>query len=345
MSPSPSTHLVRRWSKRVQPLNTLDRLVEALKTLLLVTSREDPFFLSRGLELLRENLGADLAYLVTLEGKVGDTQWWVPETPDSGPPPPVPQFCNFLLENPFRTLVLRNVAESPQVPGHLDIAAQGIAAAAGTVLWGDGVIKALLFVHFNSPQPLERPELALLDSVAGFLARVLEVENLKFSLRRLEDALAITRAVVEDSSIQDTQTKLPNLRYLEIWLQANLSGAARDREVMTLATWHLDLGDPDALGRLRAAAEQVRGGDLLVSGGHGRFLLILQRTPKGLGHIFLLRIRAKLGEVAMGATVWMPARDDNRLEAARQRMDSALVEAQATGDAPLVWNLLQETEA
>ena len=59
----------------------------------------------------------------------------------------------------------------------------------------------------------EMPDLAILDAVSCFLGRLLEVEDLKFSLRRLENALAITKAVVEDSSIYDPKMSLPNLRY------------------------------------------------------------------------------------------------------------------------------------
>ncbi len=315
--------LLRRWSTRLRPVDTLDRLVEALQTLLQMTSREDPFFLTRGLNLLLSHLGASQAYLVAIEDDFLETRWWAPEHDGCETPAPIPEFCSWLLANPHRTMVLRDLSSDRILPEGWARSNPGILAAAGTVLWGEGRMRALLFAHFSHPHPLDRTDLALLDSVAGFLSRLLEVENLKTSLHRLENALAITRAVVEDSSIHDAVTRLPNLRYLDIWLKANLAGGAPTQEDMTLATWRMDLEAPEALARLQAAADQVRGGDLLVHEGAGKFFLILQRTPQALGQAFLSRIQAKLGEVSLQATLWVPGVDDPRLESARRRLDLA----------------------
>lgn len=341
MPRTPTQHLIRRFSRRLRPLGTLDRLVETLRTLQLVTSREDPFFLARGLELVVEHTRADLAYLVTVDLERLETQWWWPEREGEPGPSPLAPFCRWLLENPFRTLVVRDAHEEPHRSRFPGGPPPGLGALAGTALWGEGKVKALLFVQFREPHPLDRPELALLDSVAGFLARALEVETLKFALRRMENALAITRAVVEDSSIQDNATKLPNLRYLDIWMQANLAGVT-GRELMTVATWQMAVEDPAELKRLRETTEAVRGGDLLVSCGQGRFLLLLQNTPKGLGHIFLLRLRQKLGERPMGATLWVPGADDSQLESVRRRTEQALAESRTLDRPALVWRLLEE---
>ena len=82
---------------------------------------------------------------------------------------------------------------------------------------------------------------ALLDAVAGFMGRVVEIEDLKLSLHRLEESLAITRAVMEDSSIRDAETDLPNLRYLEVWQRA-LLGSDQRPESLVVAEFHLGLG-------------------------------------------------------------------------------------------------------
>lgn len=91
--------------------------------------------------------------------------------------------------------------------------------------------------------------------------------------------------------------------------------------------------------RVREVAERIRGGDLLVSMGHGQFLLILQRTPKGLGQVFLTRLREKLGALPMGATIWVPGTDDVRLESARRRLEAAMAESQAMAMPALVWRM------
>jgi hypothetical protein len=332
--------LLHRYAHRIKPeKRALDGLVEALQTLLRLTSREDPFFLMHGLELLLENLGGACAYLVMMGGETLEAQWWVPSREDEPGPEPVPSFCRWLQDNPFRTLALRDIRNDPHWQDDPVLAKRGIRAAAGAALWGEGRLKGLVFVHYPDPHRFSRPELALLDAVAGFMGRILESEDLKFALSRLENSLAITKAVVEDSSIHDPATKLPNLRYLDIWLKANLSLASPDRELMTIAEWHLP-GDARAQAALiREVAEGVRGGDLLVSLGKGRFLLILQRMPKGMGHIFLLRLRHRLGELPMGATLWVPGVDDAHLESARRRIASAIARSAAMERPALVWEL------
>jgi hypothetical protein len=316
----------------------MDCLVEALHTLLMVTPREDPFFLAHGLELLVKNMAGDLAYLVMVEGDALETQWWFPENKGGEAPPYIPSFCRWLLENPFRTLVLRDIATDEHWKDDPELIGLDLGAAAGAVLWEGGHVKGLVFVHYAKAHAFTRAELALLDAVAGFLGRILEVEDLKSSLSRLENALAITKAVVEDSSLQDPATKLPNLRYLDIWLKANLNVAAT-REEMTVAEWLLPIRSPEELIRIRETAEWIRGGDLLVSEGKGRFMLILQRTRKGLGHIFLLRLRHKLGELPMGATVWVPGADDTHLESVRVRLESAVEESRRMLQPSLVWRM------
>jgi len=333
-------HVRKRYVRSLPSAGSaLDELVEAIQTLLQVTSREDPLFLAHGLELLVQHMHADQAFLVILDGSVFRTQWWFPEHPGEKAPVAVPSLCSWLLENPHRTLVLRNIAKDGRWKEDPDLRALGIRAAAGTTLMVGGSLKGMVFLHYAKAHTFTRAEMAILTAVTSYLARILEIENLKSALRDLENSLAITRAVVEDSTIQDLATDLPNLRYLEIWMKANLVAASREHDVMTVAIWSLKPDAPDGVKRVREVAERIRGGDLLVSMGHGQFLLILQRTPKGLGQVFLTRLREKLGDLPMGATIWVPGVDDVRLESTRKRLEGALGESQALAKPTLVWRL------
>ncbi len=345
MTLSAPRHLLKRYLRRLRPeRGTLDGLVDALQTLLQVTTKDDPLFLAHGLELLVQGMGADLAYLVTVSGGGFETQWWSPEREGEDPPQHVPSMCHWLVDNPYRNLVLREIATDERWNDDPAFELLNIRAVAGVTLLESGQVKGLVFCQYASPHPFTRAELALFNAVAGFLGRVLEVENLKFALSRLENALAITKAVVEDSSIHDSTCGLPNLRYLDIWLKANLAGNPKDQAVMTVAEWHLPMANRAESVRIREVANYVRGSDLVVSGGQGRFLLFLQRTPKGLGHIFLLRLRHKLGIIPMGATLWIPGVDDIHMESVQSRLHTALEESRAQPQPGLVWHLPEEHE-
>lgn len=339
-----SRHVTSRFAHRLEPGKAaLDNLVEAIQTLLQVASKEDPLFLAHGLQLLLTHMRADVAYLVTVEGPVLATQWWSPEDAGGKGPEPIPSLCQWLLENPFRTLVLKDVPKDKRWKGDAALAAQKVQAVAGAALQENGVVRGLVFLHYAQPHAFTRAELAIMAAFASYLGRILEIAKLRSALSDLETSLAITRAVVEDSSIQDRVTDLPSQRYLEIWLKANLPAASREHEVMTVAQWCLCVESAEGLRRIRSVAERIRGGDLLVSMGHGIFLLVLQRTPKGLGQVFLTRLRQKMGPLPMAATLWVPGQDDGRLDSVRRRLDIALEESKAQGEGELVWRLA-ETE-
>ncbi|MFN7958421.1 MAG: hypothetical protein U0P46_08885 [Holophagaceae bacterium] len=318
--------------------DSLQRLAEALRVLNQSGGAGDPFFLSRCLDLLAAHLGAAQTALVMLNGDVPETRWWHPEQEDEEPPAAVPSFCQWLLENPDRILVVKDMDEGPHVPFLVDRGAIPHRAALGCALrQGEGV-KALLFAFFAQPRAFPRAEFALLDAVAGFMGRVVEIEDLKLSLHRLEESLAITRAVMEDSSIRDTETDLPNLRYLEVWQRA-LMGSEQRPESLVVAEFHLGLRGRKDAARLLKAAEGVRAGDLVVRAGPGRFLVIFQRTPRSVAHILLLRLRLQLGGVPMGATLWLPGREGQGLGACQPRLDAALAESAAQNPPALVWHL------
>jgi len=169
------------------------------------------------------------------------------------------------------------------------------------------------------------------EGPANLFSKTLEVENLKHELRVTRDALDLTSAVVEDSALESSATRLPTRPYLDIWLKANLYLARRRGEAMAVAQFQLELS-PDRRRRLKEVAEALRGEDLLVDLGHQAFLLLLPRTPQEGAQILLDRIRQRLGAVPMGATLWNPLhrtdRDDLALKKASHRVALALGRSQ-----------------
>jgi len=335
----PDQRLLNRYAKRLSPgVASLDRLTQAIHALHHSGGTGDPFFLSKSLELLVEHLGASQATLVMVSGGEVETRWWHPELEDEAPPPPIPSFCTWLLEQPERTLAIRDMARGPHVQHLAEGPAPIHRAALGCALrQGDGV-KALLFVFFAQTRAFPRAEFALLEAVAGLIGRVIEIEDLKQSLNRLEDALAITRAVMEDSSIRDAETNLPNLRYLEIWQKALLGSSQRPKSLV-VAECLVAVQNRKDVARILKAAEGVRAGDLVVRVAPGRFQIIFQHTPRSIAHVLLLRLRTQLGSAPMGATLWIPGPEGQGLDSCQPRLEAALTESRAMGQPALVWQL------
>lgn len=331
--------LLKRYARRLRPgAASLDHLAQTIHALLHAGGTGDPFFLSKSLELLVNSLGASQATLVMVTGAALEIRWWYPELAEEQAPHPIPSFCEWLSEHPDRTLVIRNMAEGPHV-SHL-VAGQPVLhkAALGCALRKDESVKALLFAHFDQPRSFSQAQFALLEAVAGFMGRVLEIEELKQSLNRLEDALAITQAVMEDSSTLDPETDLPNLRYLEIWQRAMLSSEHRP-ESLVVAEFQVTVKGRKDVTKLKKATEGVRAGDLVVRVAPGRFLIIFQHTPRSIAHILLLRLRTQLDGAPMGATLWVPGPDGLPLDSCQTRLDAALVESRAMTQPALVWHL------
>jgi hypothetical protein len=211
-------------------------------------------------------------------------------------------------------------------------------AALGCALRQAGGVKALVFAFFDQPQHFSRAQFALVEAVAGFISRVMEIEDLKQSLHRLEDALAITQAVMEDSTTRDVDTDLPNLRYLEIWEKAMLASEHRPESLVVAECTLAAKGRKEA-GRIKVAAEGVRAGDLVVRGPGGRLLVIFRHTPRSIAHVLLLRMRTQLGSIPMGVTLWVPGPEGLGLESCRPRLSAALEESRAMAQPGLVWHL------
>jgi hypothetical protein len=205
----------------------------------------------------------------------------------------------------------------------------------------------VLSVQSSKPMPFSRAEIAVVNAMANLFSKTLEIENLKHELHMTREALDLTSAVVEDSALETAKTRLPNRHYLEIWLKANLYLARRRAEPMSIARWQLPI-QPETRGILRDIADALRGEDLLVDLGHDEFQLLLPRTGILGAEILLERIRARIGPIPMGASLWHPLhkldRDDLSLHHATQRAIEGLQRSQnrgSDGQGALIWELLE----
>jgi hypothetical protein len=331
--------LQKRYARRFAPrAGHLERLSSAIHTLIQAGGVGDPFFLSHSLELLVKHLGASQTTLVMVSQGMVDTRWWWPEGTDDAAPAPVGPLCDWLLEHPDRLLVVKDFRTDPHTRKKAELTSLPHQAALGCALrQGDGV-RALLFAFFDQPQVFPRTAFTLLEAVAGFISRMLEIEDLKQSLNRLEDALAITQAVMEDSSTRDPDTDLPNLRYLEIWEKAMLASDHRP-ESLVVAECHVAMKSRKDAAKVRQAAEGIRAGDLVVRLAPGRFMIIFQHTPRSIAHVLLLRMRSQLDGAPMGATLWVPGTEGLGLESCRASLDAALAASRAMANPGLVWVL------
>lgn len=337
-----SARPVRRYTRRppTSPAS-LDRLADAIHTLLQASSTGDPFLIARGLEALTDHLGATLATLVTVSGSTMDTRWWHPETTDAPAPEPVRPLCEWLAAHPDRMLVIQDMAVGPHLKDGEELRLLPHRAALACALHHAKGVQALLFVFFDRPRTFSRVEFALLEAVGGFLGRMLEAEDLKQSVHRLEDALAITQAVMQDSSVRDPETDLPNLHYLEIWGKALLGLEDRPASLV-VAECRFDPRGGTARARLREAAGSMRASDLVARVGPDRFQVILRNTPRHRADFQLHRFLGHLGGAPMGVTLWVPGPKGLSLASCSPRLQEALAESLRMETPTLVWRLPQD---
>lgn len=293
-----------------------------------------------GLELLVQQLGVDRAVMTRL-GDLGFEAFWWATADGKNPDPSIHQvldgYCPRVLENPTRTLVIRDATLDPRWKNHSGWKKLGIRAYIGAPLRQTGKIIGTLNVQSDHPKDFSRAEVAMVNAMANLFSKTLEVEALKQELRLTRDALDLTTAVVEDSALECHGSGLPNLHYLDIWLKANLYLARRRGESMSVARWNLPL-TRDSAKHLKAVADALRGEDLLVDMGHDKFLLLLPRTPRDGAQILLERIRARIGNIPMGATLWDPAQDPDRQDfTASHAIHRAQEALKQSAGAPEVW--------
>ncbi|HNX32538.1 MAG TPA: GAF domain-containing protein [Holophaga sp.] len=302
-----------------------------------------------GLNLLVQQLHVDRAVMIRVTKLGYEPFWWalaegVP--PDQAVHEAACYFCPKVLQNPARSLVIKDALSDRSLLGHPAFRKLGVRAYIGVPLRQSNKTIGVLSVQSARPMAFTREEIAVVNAMANVFSKTLEIENLKHELYMTREALDLTSAVVEDSALETAGTRLPNRHYLEIWLKANLYLARRRAEPMSIAMWTLP-AQPGTQKALREVADALRGEDLLVDLGREEFQLLLPRTGILGAEILLERIRAKLGPIPMGATLWHPLhktdRDDLALHQATQRAAAALQRSQKRGVdglGDLVWELL-----
>ena len=318
-----------------------DEHFAALSELLDRVSMDSTQLFDHCLNLLVNQLKAQRALMTRVTDLGFEPFWWAhdPEVTMGGA---VEADCAGLgarvLDHPRRALVVRNTADDPQWAQDEDCKRLGIASFVGIALKESGQPSGVLSVHFSAPRSFSKGELALVNAVANLLSKTLEVESLRAELRMTRDALDLTSAVVEDSALQSPGTRLPNARYLDVWLKANLYMARRKGEGMAVLTWNL-LKSDDAKS-LQKLANELRGEDLLVDLGRNQVLALMPRTEMGGVFAMMDRLNPFLGKRHIGATLWNPKLDDPQLQRAQARAQEAL--KTADGGPGLYWKLLPE---
>lgn len=303
-----------------------------------------------GLNLLVQQLHVDRAVMVRVTKLGYEAFWWATAEgiqPDQAIHETALNFCPKVLQNPARSLVIKDALSDKSLQGHSAFRKLGVRAYIGVPLRQSNKVIGVLSVQSSRPMAFTREEIAVVNAMANVFSKTMEIENLKHELHMTREALDLTSAVVEDSALETAGTRLPNRHYLDIWLKANLYLARRRAEPMAVAMWTL----PARSGNrsvLREIADALRGEDLLVDLGHDEFQLLLPRTGILGAEILLERIRAKLGPIPMGATLWHPLhkvdRDDLSIHQATLRTIEALQRSRnrgGDGRGDLAWELLE----
>lgn len=287
----------------------------------------DPFALfDAALGLLIRQFQFDHAVITRLSEDRLDTFWWVAAGTGAKEPVEVQQglrLCERVLNEPDGCLSLGTVFPGEGGPW--------LQAFAGAVLREGGRSIGTLAILHSHPYAFCDGDLDFIKSVAGLLGRALEIENLRYQLQVAQDTLALSTAVAQDSTLESPVTGLPNGRFLEVWMKGHLHHARRQKETLTVAIgeWVGQIPSPD---QIRTVAHTLRGDDLMVELSPRRFLLVLPQTLEEGARILLDRVRLELGNPHIGATLWLPDRDDLMLNAAMRRAEQARQEAHKEGE-------------
>jgi GGDEF domain-containing protein len=311
----------------------------ALADLLNASRKDQAVFFEHGLTLVMKALEVDRALLTRVTGLGYEVFWWAlgpSASMDEIFAAPEKGFCPFVMAHPEKALVIRDAAQEARwhtSSGYVDL---GIRAYAGVALKVGGQAHGTLCVQHHAPRDFTRPELSLLRAMGHLMALAIESEGLKQELRRALEALELSSAIVEDSALTSDRSGLPNRRYLDIWLRSTLFMARRRKEPMALALWSQPMV-AGTKGRLNAAAERLRGEDLLVELSADQYLLLLPHTTESGVGVLLSRLRETLGDHATGATLWLPDGKDMTMKSALRRVAKAFTEANREGST-IVWS-------
>jgi len=322
--------------------------LEALDELVDKTFQDATRFFSHGLELLVQRLGVDRAAMTRVTGMGLETCWWATSGRINQEHPiheSDEHLCPRVLEHPDRVLVIKDIQTDAQLRDHVMVQRMGVRTYLGLSLGTSDQVLAVLSLQSLEPRTWMPLEVSLVKAVASLFSRTLEIEVLKEELQATRNVLDITAALVEDHSLENTETGLPNQRYLSVWLKSHPHLARRTDEAMAVALWRIPVG-VEQKGLLSEISTSLRGEDLLVDLGEDCLLLLPRAELEGM-QILLERIRAILGPIPMGATLWQPQhpvdRDDLFLQQAILRASEALrysQEAGQNGQGDVQWMLL-----
>lgn len=307
-------------------------------------------FFNRGLELLVERLGVDRAAMTRTTSQGLETCWWalgkkvgaddaIHETDEF--------FGPRIMDAPTQTLHIPDLQADPELGNHPSAKRLGIRTYLGVPMRQSRTFIGILSLQSVQPRTFTEEDLALVKILVLMFTKTLECETLREDLRSTRNVLDLTAAVVEDHSLESPGTRLPNLRYLDIWLKAHLYLAARRGEPMSVARWYVTL-DPETKQHLRDIAAALRGEDLLVDLGGEEVLLLLPHTGIEGAQILLDRIRLVLGPIPMGATLWQPLHPMDSEDLAIQHALARALDARdyseenaVDGRAEVQWMLLE----
>jgi GGDEF domain-containing protein len=334
----------------------LDKHLQALGSMGSACFNHAEDLYDHGLNLLVRQLGADRAMVAAQTVRGLEGLWCAGGEGDGlgGAPlalDPNLNFCPQVMLEPASTLVIADAGADPAWVEHSAWRDLGVRSYVGAPLRVSGRTLGVLSVQSEAAHAWQAPEVALVNVMAALFATTMEVEALKIELARAKEMLDLTAAVMEDHALESPGTGLPTRRYLDVWCKTNLSEARRRREVIALATW-IQPPMPDRDRRLAQLAGSLRGMDLVVDLGRGRFLLVLPRTLRAGAELVLDRLRSTLGVRELGATLWNPLLGPDRealtLQPAIRRAqlaDPGSLERCARGadDGGVVWTLLEPT--
>ena len=310
-------------------------------------------FFNHGLEVLVKQLGVDRAAMTRVANQGLETCWWalgesvgaedaIHETDEF--------FSPRVMDDPTRALSIPDLQADTELAAHPIARRLGIRTYLGLPLRNAGKCIGILSLQSLQPRVFTAEELAFAKVMALLFARTLDSETLRDDLQATRNVLDLTAAVMEDHSLESPATRLPNRRYLEIWLKAHLYLAQRRGEPMSVTHWRVTM-DLETKQNLREIGAALRGEDLLVDLGDETVLLLLPHTDTEGTQILLERIRAVLGPIPMGATLWQPLHPvdsgDLAIQQALLRASEARDYSEETareGDAEVQWMLLEMEE-
>ncbi len=290
----------------------------------------------KGLKLLVNQLLVDRALIVRITDLGFETLWWATHDGsdiDLAAFDPTRHFCPQVVEHAPRTLVISDTLRETDLPVTESPSTMPVRSYIGVPLRRGSKVIGVLSVQGSNPMHFSRSDVILVSMVANLLGSAMEIELLKQELHMTREALDLTMSVVEDSALEAQNTRLPSRRYLDVWLKAYLFMARRRSEPMALIMWRTPL-NRDTRKALHEISDQARGEDLLVDMGKETFLLLLPRTTIEGADIVVNRVRAKLGAVPLGVSMWDPSdpaeRDDFTIREALRRAQAGMIAGKGT---------------